>query len=192
MRSLGFAPIFAILAVSCATGRTTTTERTALEQALLSQAAEATISQLEFGALAGRAYFLKQDFFEAPDGKYLLSLLHARLLSAGVPAASQEPEADVLIYPSVAYAGIDDNESLIGIPSFPIVVPWFGGFQLPEIALYRRLVQRGRVRVQVLAADAAGGGLAIEPMSASAQRSYDRWTLLFLLNFRLTDLERPF
>jgi hypothetical protein len=181
----------ALLVQGCGTFRTTTTARTAREQALLSQAAEATLAALRVDAPAGKLYFIKEDAFEAPDEKYVLGLVHRKLLETGMRAASHEEEAEILVYPSVAHAAIDERRGLIGISELPIAIPGVGAITLPELTLLKREIQWGRNRMQLFGRHARSGQLAFASDAVSSERYYSRWTLLFLISFRLTNLLPP-
>ncbi len=177
--------------VGCVTQRSTTTERTAVEQALLSQAAEASIPQIAFSDVDGKQYFVKQDLFEATDGKYLLAVLNKHLVELGGMPADSEEEAEVLIYPAVAHAAVDDTSFLIGFPEIPLVIPGIGSVTVPELALFGYALQKGhnRMFLNVEHADDARPPSSTE--TVSGHKFYTRWRILFLISFRTTDLDPP-
>ncbi len=179
-----------LLSLGCASYRTTTTPRTAVEQALLSQSAESTLERLAIPELAGKSFFVSPDLFEAIDGKYVLAQINQKLLAAGGKAGGQKT-ADILVYPSVANAAIDDRSIFLGIPEFPFAIPGVGAITVPELALFKLATQRGRNRMNVYG-HYNTGELAFRTETASTERSYSRWIILFLITFRSTDLVAPF
>lgn len=180
------------LMTGCVTSRHTTTARTAVEQALLTQSAEAVLGNLDFTELEGQSYFIKAEEVEAYEKAYLLTSLNERLLSAGMVAADAEEEADILIHPRVANAAIDDASSFLGVPELPIAIPGVGAISIPELVLYSHQKQRGRTRMGVYGEFAENDRLAFSTEMVARQRYYTRWTLLFLITFRTTDLEGTF
>lgn len=190
-----------LLATGCMTGRTTTTNRSAIEQALLSQSAEASIEAMDFSSLAGKTYLLKKDYCSATDCEYLLGTLQRKLLRSGLAAADDEKSTktaanpantpDLIIYPSVAHAAVDDSSLLIGFPEIPMAIPGVGAFTIPETAFFKHGTQKGCNRMVVFGKDAKTKRLAFSTEVVSSQKHYDRWVLLFVFSFRDTDLKAP-
>ncbi|NQU45335.1 hypothetical protein HQ520_18800 [bacterium] len=185
--------LFAVLGLcGCLSKRTTTTERTAVEQALLSQAAEQTLAGFNFEALAGKSFYLVEDDVDGYDTEYILTSLKHRLLQFDLVEAAQEPDADVLLYPRLANAAIDDSDASLGIPELPLIIPGAGGLTIPELSLYKKETQRGRNRMGVYGVDRETGTLVFETPLVSKETYYKRWVLLFIFSFRTTNLEKPF
>jgi hypothetical protein len=190
-RALAIALCLAAPALGCYTSRSTTTARTAVEQALLSQSAESTLAGLEIpAALQGKSYFLVEDQFEATDGKWVVAQVHQKLLAAGLKAGGKKT-ADVFVYPSVANAAIDDSRWFLGLPALPIPIPNVGAVTLPELALFKYDTQRGRNRMNVYGHHGSGE-LAFQTATGSTEKYFTRWTILLFIAFRTTDLAAPF
>ena len=189
--NMGILCVIHTMLTGCMMARSSTTERTAVEQALLSQAAEETIQSLDYGDYGQRVYFIKKDHFEAVDEKYILAVLNRELLRAGLREADREEEADLWVYPYVAHAGIDGSSFLIGIPEFPLIIPGMGSLTIPEMALFKYKSQIGRNRMGFYAKDPKNDGFVSSTGLESSQKYYNRWTILFLINFRTTDLKAP-
>ena len=188
-------PLLMLLALTlcgCAVTRVTTTETTAVEEALLSGAIEESIAQLEFDPQATNSFFIDSELYHEERAPFINNLLRRRLLQEGLHAADEAEEADLLIYPVVAYSAIDDSESLIGIPSIPIVIPGAGTLGTPELALWKTVTQLGRNRMMVYAKDRETGELEFASGMVGSQRFYKRWTILLFFGFRTTDLGKPF
>jgi len=181
-----------ISAIGCATSRKTTTERTAIEQALLSQSGEATIAQLQIEGLEGARFFVDTENFEAVDEKHLLAMLERQLLTLGMMPAASEASAEIIVRPSVANAGIDDSGWLIGIPAIPIGLPGVGSISFPEAALIGRESQLGRNRMQIYGLDAETGSPRFVSEFLASERHYNRWRFLFIFSIRTTNLEGTF
>jgi hypothetical protein len=162
-----------------------------VEQALLSQSAESSVAEFEIPAeLRGKSYFLVEDQFEAMDGRYVIAQVHQKLLAAGLKAGGKKT-ADVYVYPSVGNAAIDDSSLFLGVPALPIPIPNVGSLTLPELALFKLQRQLGRNRMSAYGHHSTGE-LAFRTATVSSQKYYTRWTILFFVAFRTTDLAAPF
>jgi len=193
MRLVGIVVLAAALlgSTGCWNFRESTTPRTAVEQALLSQAAERTISQFDFGELRGKSFAIDASDFEASDAPYVLGSLKQQLLESGLKEAAAE-EADLLVYPRVANAAIDDSSFSLGLPDLPLVIPNVGAVRIPNASLFRWSTQKGRNRMAVYAVDAKTGQLALGSETVSTETTYRRIGILTVFLFTLTDLSEPF
>lgn len=181
-------------AVGCMSGRSSTTLRTAVEQALLSQSAEASLEKMQFNSFAGKTGLIRKDYFCAVDCEYVMGALQRKLLTAGMALADNDKSsatADLIIYPSVAHASIDDSGILIGFPEIPLTIPGMGSMVIPETAFFKYGSQKGLNRMVVYAKDAKTKKMAFTTDIVSSQKYYDRWVLLFIFSFRKTDLLPP-
>jgi hypothetical protein len=190
-RNLLLLPLIAAVVVTGCSMRQTTTDRTAVEQALLSVAATRTLEKMDFSSLTGKTFFIKEDKFEAVDGKFVSGELRAHLLKQGLIAAEKEEDTDLLVWPRVASHGIDDSKFLIGLPPIPIPVPTVGVIETPEIAIFKLDRQRGRNRMGVHIEESETGKLALATNQVSAQSRYDRWVILILFGWTNSDLDVP-
>lgn len=189
-RVLSLLLALAAFATGCSTYRTTTTPRTAVEQALLSEAAEDAVAAMRFDAAAGRSVALSTDSYDAYDKRFVAGTFENRLLLAGGRVTTGTVE--LLAQPRVHYFAIDDSNFLLGIPSIPLVVPTVGAVSTPELALFRRAANRGRARFSMHFIDSESRALVADLPPSAAESAYTRWTILFFLTFRTTDLEPPF
>lgn len=177
---------------SCSTYKTTNTPRGAIEQALLSEAAERSLAALEGKTVLYKRFYLDETPFEAYDEQFILSALRLRLLSLGLHSVSSEKDADLIVYPRAAVAAIDESSSLLGIPSVPIPFPGVGTIPTPELALLKKIRLVARNKIGVYAIDANDRSLAFDMKTASANTYYTRWTILFIISFSKSDLTEPY
>jgi hypothetical protein len=180
------------LGVGCAPTRITTTSRTAIEQALLSEAARRSLAEQNFERLAGSSYTIDAAGFEGVDSKFALSYLNQELLEGGLRQAAKPEEADLIVYPRTAYAGIDDTTFAIGVPELPIPLPGVGTISTPELSIFKTIRQAGRSRIEAHAVRTSDGSLAFTIPERAGSSKFTRWTLLFILAWRTTDLGAPF
>lgn len=186
-------PVAMLLIAGCATSKVTSTERTAVEMALLSQSAEDTLSKLDDGTvLYYDRFWIDEEQFQTVDEEFILSTLKLFLLRKGMKAVDKAEDADVLVYPRAANAAMDESKSMIGIPSLPIVIPGAGSVETPEVALYKQHTQAGVNRMGLYGIDAKDRSLAFDFGTEASRKTYTRWTLLFFINFATTNLAYPY
>lgn len=189
---LPFVLVAALVLSGCTVGRKTTTERTAVEQALLAQAAERAMDEIAVEGLVGQKFFIKDDHFEATDGKYVKAVVANKMIDSGMIAADTEEEADVLVYPAVANAAIDDKEVLLGSPPLPLAIPGLGALELPKAAFFSLDSQFGRHRSALYGKYRENDRTAFIVEPVGSETYYKRWTVLFFFSFRTTNLDYPF
>lgn len=145
-----------LLAVGCGTTRTSSTQRTATEQLLVSDAIDRAVGQVNFRALAGQSVYLEDAALTTVvDKQYLSSSLRQHLLASGCILREEREEADFVVECRAGVVGTDSHDLLFGIPAMQ--VPQLGAFQgvapaaIPEVAFAKRQEQRGLAKVAVFA-----------------------------------------
>ena len=147
---------------------------------------------MDFKSLAGKSFVIKEDKWDAVDGKFVLAQLREQLLASGLTAADKEESATLLVYPRSGAHGIDDSEFLLGLPAIPVPIPTVGTLQTPELALFAIKRQRGRDRMGVEVEERKTGVLAKQTDMIATQTRYDRYTILIFFGFHTTNLSKPF
>jgi len=192
---------------ACSVTRVSTTEHTAVEEALLSEALIKATESLETKNATGKSFFVKE--IETVEGKvtfsdkesegkahtldkyYVKLAVTEHLLSIGGKLASSEKEADLIVFTQVHTGSIDDSEFAFGVPSIPVPVPGVGTVETPALNLFERHSQYGRAKITVFAVENNSGELAFSLTSDSDGKYYSRWGLFFIIGWRTTDLGEP-
>lgn len=181
------------ISTGCTTSRVTTTDRTAVEQALLARTAEDVIGQfMAVPPAEGRGFRLDETGLDGPDKIHIAAAMKARFLKDGLRLTTGTAPSDATIVPRVLMSGIDDDEYLLGIPSIPIPVPGYATVHLPEMAIFKLHTQRGRTELGYTAYESASGAPLANQDPLQSTRKYRRWTIFFVLMFRTGDLGDPF
>jgi hypothetical protein len=183
--------ILAGLASGCGGLRTTTTEKTALERAIMWQSLDPALAAIDPGAGRNRTFTLVTEEVDTEYEKVLISRARQEMLLNGYRVAADPETADIVVHVRADYAGIDDSNFLVGLPSIPIVTP-AGGLETPELALFKRDSQRARNRLSLYGIDRNTGELLFDDTAQGTQTYFTRWRILFLIGFRTTNLEKPF
>jgi hypothetical protein len=186
-----------LLMCSCGVSRISTTEKSAVERALIAESLEDAIKAVDVSVLSGKSFSVKpmDQVSLGPRAEVGIAmvegLVRKHLLAAGAIAAGKDEPADVIVEPILHFAQLDENKMVIGLPAYP--VPIAGSIlKTPEIALLGVDQQYGRSKVSLVLTESASGRRIAEGDSPVSQRIYDRWTVLIFFGWRDTDLPTPF
>ena len=182
----------AALTTGCASLKTTQTPRTALEQALLSEAAVRALKGFKVSGVEGRKFFLDASKLKAVDQEMIIARLNETFLQAGMLGAGKPEDADIIIHPSVDYAGIDHATLLWGLPPIPLPIPSVGTITTPELAIFKRDIQYGRNKMAAYGVERETGRLAFSIPPSSGQAHYSQWTFLIAFGFKTSDMPEPY
>jgi hypothetical protein len=170
----------------CTTRQVTVTDRSAVEQELLVRSLERAIHDLDLTALQGRTVTL--DLFGLTrDQSFAREFLAARLQQRGVHVTGVTEEADIRLRAFATVLGVDQGETLLGIPQMAVPLV---GIPIPEIALFKWTRNRGAAEVQLFAYERPTGRFLARVPDVTGASKFDRFTILILVNFTVTDLDR--
>jgi len=185
----------AVLALAgCTTVRSTEPNQTATEQLLITTAIDHAAAELKPAIPTGSKVFVDPQYFDAvgdsaPYPKYAMGAVRDELLQEGAHLVADRKSADIVVEPRSGAQSIDHDTFLIGIPKFSIPIPLSGGFDFPEIALFKRDRQTGVAKLAVTAYDAKDGALET---SAGPDYGYsERTHRVILLLFSWTETDAP-
>ncbi len=158
---LAIMTLLCLATLGCGTTRWSDTRRTATEQALLSDAMDRAVSQLDFRALAGKSVYLDSTFVKnATDSEYLISTMRQHILASGCVLRDKKDEADYVLEMRAGAVGTDRHELLFGVPAteIPSVLPVTGVPRaVPEMPFMKKTEQRGVARIAVFAYNSRTG-----------------------------------
>ncbi len=127
----------AALAVGCAHTRQSEPKRTAVEQLLLSRAADIALARADFALLKGKKVYLEEKYFDATDGKYALGAVRDFISLAGGLLVDTAAESEIVVEARSGALSIDSGNSLVGIPDGPLPIPASGTLVTPEAPFYK-------------------------------------------------------
>ena len=181
----------AALLSGCGTVRETLPARSAMEQLVLSTAADRAIEMMPTDQLNGKRVFLDTSNLESYDKPYVVQRIEKAVLDHGGLLAGSREDADIAL--EVASGGVSMNrrDYLLGIPSIPLPIPFAGEpLALPELPLFKVTFYRGKAKLLFTAVDPATGGQLFEiPMCYGKSLDSYWWVLLFG-PFQHTDLPK--
>ncbi|UCE99605.1 MAG: hypothetical protein JSV82_00615 [Planctomycetota bacterium] len=132
--------------VGCTTRTVSNTPRTAIEQLLLSTAADHALSKLHFPELSGKKVYLDFTNLQAYDTEYIKSAVQTVIAENNSIIVVTPEGADHVVQVSSGGFGNEYKETLVGIPALP--VPG-SAMTLPELALWKTVEQDGIIKLLI-------------------------------------------
>jgi hypothetical protein len=163
--------------------------RTAITQLLLSQALERALDGISLpvpgdAAVLVEAVGITRDY--TPDQEYARQVVALHLARQGFRLAKNEAAATYRITIVLQTFGTEQGVRFLGIPPLQSI---FLPFPIPEIALYKSVNEKGLARLSVNVIESATGTLISSGPWYGSATYYNQYTVLFAINFHLTDLE---
>jgi hypothetical protein len=175
-----------LLSGACTTVRITATTRSSVEQRLLVRSLERAAASLDTRRFAGRRVRIELTGLTA-DHVFARDFVRARLERRGLRVTT-DPDADLTLQVFATALAVDTADTLLGVPSMQVPVL---AVPIPEIALFKWERSRGHAELQLYTYDRAGALITQLPDSLG-EAKYDRFTILILISFAVSDLdERP-
>jgi hypothetical protein len=176
-----------VLAGCAVSTQVTLTKRSGLEQQLLVRALERAVAQLDPPRFAGNRVALEL-FALTQDRAFAEAFMAAQLERHGARVVPEGQAADLRLRVFSSVWGVDHAETLVGIPAFRTPGVDVG---VPEVALFKSTRNRGYSEVQVYAFDGRTGEFVAGQSPVGLGRAkYNRYTVLILIRFTLTDIEQ--
>jgi hypothetical protein len=181
--------LLAALLVGCSTQRESAPSRTATEQLLISAAAERAADRLNVELPAGSRVFVDATHFDGYDSKYALGTIRDRLAKRGALLVGDRGGADVIVELRAGALAMNEDATLIGIPSTDLPFPASPGLRTPELALFKRAEKIGVAKFAAPGFDRRGALVTSAPPAfGTAHRT--RWTILFI-GWTTSDIDDP-
>lgn len=143
-----------LLAIGCTQTRQTEPKRTAVEQLLISRAADHALANADFALLKDRKVYLEEKYFDATDGKYALGAVRDFMSLAGALLVDSAADAEVIVEARSGALSIDSGQSLVGLPEVPFPIPAAGTLVTPEAPFFKAERQFSVAKLALLAYDA--------------------------------------
>ena len=141
----------ALLMSGCADPNITRTGRNAIEQLVLSTAADRTIGKMSFRSLKGQKVRIDySNMTPQVDKNYIQGVLEARVSASGAVIALKADEAKYVLRPVCATFATEDDKIMFGTPQLPIPIPEAGiSVIIPELPLFKRVRRFGYCKLGV-------------------------------------------
>jgi hypothetical protein len=140
-----------LLSSGCIQTRLTEPKRSAVEQLLLSTATDNAMQELVIPEIHDKRVYVDPTFFESYDREYALGTIRDVLSLKGALLVRSIDQCEIVVEPRAGALSIDSSESLVGIPSMPVPIPFTGTFQSPELYLFKSENQFSTAKIALLA-----------------------------------------
>jgi hypothetical protein len=160
------------------------TEISGITQQLLIRSLERALAQLDIELLKGRNVAV-QVFLQAGPETFVREFIVSWLRAHGIRTVADSPEINVKAFASVF--GTDTDTTLIGIPAFQ--APVFN-VPVPEIAFFKWQKNRGQAELRLYEFDGKTDLVVNAPRPGIGHAKHDRFTVLLLIGFTQSDLEK--
>src|SRR5688572_16510086 len=179
------AALLLVLSTACTTVRITATERSSVEQRLLVRSLERAAARLDKRPFLDRRVRVELTGLTS-DQTFARDFLRVRLEARGI-RVTPGPDADLTLQVFAAALAVDTADTLFGVPSMQVPVL---AVPIPEIALFKWERSRGHAAIQLYTYDQTGALITQLP-DALGEAKYDRYTILILISFAVSDLDEP-
>ena len=184
-----FLALFLSMLAGCSTESTSKPARSAIEELLISTAAERAADKLIVQIPSPAKVFVDSSNFEGTDSKYAISAIRDSLLRQGAHLVDDRKNAQTVIEIRSGALSMEEKTFLIGIPSFNIPIPLAStSLPFPEIALYKSDDQEGVAKFAFTAYDIKEGTLR-ESVAPQFGFSHDvQKTILIFYSWSTNDI----
>lgn len=172
----------------CVHSRMTEQPRSAVEQLLISTAADRSLQAAMFDAFKGKKVFVDTNFFESYDKLYVVGCIRNLLSTNGALLMAEAKDAEIVIEPRSGALSTDSSSSLIGIPSVPIAVPLSGTFSTPEMYLFKSQKQLSVAKLALFAYEQKSRQHVYSSGSLVGKASHNYYSFIGFLKLTKTDL----
>ena len=132
-----FLGLVLVAATGCHTVKVSEPPRTAIEQLLLSYAADDALTDADFSWLRGKRVFLDESHFEGYDKGYPGGLLRQRIAAGGAILVKTDDKAEIIVEVRSGALSVNPSSSFFGLPAITIPIPLAGPVQTPQITIYQ-------------------------------------------------------
>jgi hypothetical protein len=178
-----------LLLAGCSTVKQSSPARTATEEMLISTAADRAAVKMTPHIPPNAKVFIDANYFEGTDSKYAISAIRSSLLQQDIPLVDDKKTADVVVEIRAGALSTDENDMLIGIPSFNVPIPLSSSaVTTPELDLYKTQEQKGVAKFAAVVYDTKSQKLADKPHDPQYGFSHDiKHTVLFFISWETND-----
>lgn len=174
-------------AIGCTTTRTTDTARTGLEQLLISNAVDQTLSKTALPPVNARKVFVDDKYLDSVDKGYIVGSIRQKLLSNGAMLVDAKENSEVTVEVFSGGVGTDNVESYLGVPG--LTVPGMP-VEIPEVRLYEKKSQFGTAKLGVIAYATTSGELLYDSGKALARADDSKWSVMGIGPFQEGSVRR--
>lgn len=177
-----------VLGAGCAVTRQSEPKRTAIEQLLISQAADNALGAMDVTSLNGKKVFLDATYFESEDKQYAIGSIRELISAGGGLLQPTADTAEVIVEARSGALSIDSGSTLVGFPEMPVPIPFSGTVLSPELPFYKVDRQFSVAKIALLAYDAKSRAHMLSTGPAAGYSHHHYYRILGFLKWTKTGL----
>ena len=178
---LSGAAVTALLLSGCAEPNITRTGRNAIEQLVLTTAADRTVAKMDFRMLKDEKVRIDYgNMTPQVDKNYIQGILEARVSAAGAIIALKPEDAKYVLRPLCATFATEDDRIMLGTPQLPIPIPQAGiSVIIPELPIFKRIRRFGycKLSIEIVEAKTNKQTKVVGPFISGSVNT--NWVILF-------------
>ena len=193
--------ITALTLSACSTPwKTTSPSQTALDQILISTAADRAASALvsnyddhaHVEQNLGRTFIDSKNISSSnSDRQYALNAIRRSFSDANFVLVDDPKEADIIAEVGIGALSTDSASSLLGFPSMSLPIPLVGTVKTPEISILKKESDRGLAKFSISLRDKRTGKSRGKSFCSLGSARVNHWTVLLVFEFTTNDLQLP-
>jgi hypothetical protein len=164
----------AITFLGCASMKESDTARTGLEQLLISNAVDQSLSKVDFSPIAGAKVHLKTDFLDCVDKNYIILTTRSKLMANRCTLMDKADEADVVLEIASGGVGTDRTDLTVGSPEIPLGLMG----SIPKVNVYERKKAMGTAKLVLVATDTKTKQPILNSGFSLARSDHQHWTMM--------------
>lgn len=172
----------------CHSVTVTEPKRSVAEQLLLSTAADRAVEGVDLHPLEGKKVYLQEKYFDSYDKEYCLGAIRELISTNGAFLVDTVDDAEVIVEARSGGLGLDQRETLFGIPNLILPIPLVGNFELPEIALFKSTKADSIAKFALLAIDSESRAYLHSTGAMPGKSRFHHYKVLGIINWRRTDI----
>jgi len=186
--------LFAVVALcatllgGCVQTRLTEPKRSAVEQLLLSTAADRALEFADVSSLKGKKTYVDPTYFESEDKQYVIGSIRDLLSRNGALLVSKAEDAAVIVEARSGALSIDSSQSILGIPKIPVPIPFTGTVETPELYLVKSEKQFSTAKIALLAYEQQSRTNVVSSGPLVGRANIKYFKILGLLNLTKTTI----
>jgi hypothetical protein len=139
-----------LLGSGCTQTGLTKPTRSAVEQLLISTAADQALAKADWGFVRGKNIFVDRSFYDSLDKDYVIGTIRDHVSLHGGLLVTNMDQAEYVLEPRSGALSIDSSSSVIGLPASSAPMPFAGAVSLPEVALFKSEKQYSIAKLAIL------------------------------------------
>ena len=159
----------------CTSSRKTNTARTGIEQLLISNAVDQTITKTPLPDVLGKNVFVEEKYLDSVDKGYIVGSLRQKLLASGAHLVDAKEGSDITLEVFSGGVGTDSVDTYLGMPG--LTVPGLP-VELPEIRLYEKSSQFGTAKIGLAAYETNNGNMIYDGGTNLARADDSNWSVV--------------